>query len=204
MTRFSAFTAALPAVLIAASLGLAVPAFAEEAAAPAAQPMKVEDKEKIEGKGKGMHGKHGKPGMHHRKGGMMDPADLDKIEGMNAEERQAFFKAKREQWEKMSEEERAAARAEIKAKYEALTPEQKEALKERKKKIGEKMRAEYQKKMESMTPEEKEAYLEKIKSRRERMEKDFKRLPPEEQEKFKERLERKRGKASQPRIAPME
>ena len=127
MIRFTALAATLPAILIAASLGLAAPAFAED---NAPQPVKIE----------------GKRMMPHKKGGMMTPEDLDKIEKMTAEERHAFFKERREKWEKMSEEERAAAKAEVKAKLDALTPEQKEALKARQMKIGEKMRAEYQKK----------------------------------------------------------
>ena len=92
MIRFTALAATLPAILIAASLGLAAPAFAED---NAPQPVKIE----------------GKRMMPHKKGGMMTPEDLDKIEKMTAEERHAFFKERREKWEKMSEEERAAAKA---------------------------------------------------------------------------------------------
>lgn len=190
MTHFPALMRYLPAVVLLASLAVATPAAAQETASPATKPIKVE-------------GERGHK-MHHKKGGMMSPEDLDKIENMSAEERQAYFKEKRANWEKMSEEQRAAAKAELKAKFDAMTPEQKEALKERQKKIGEKMRAEYQKKMESMSDEEKAAYLEKIKARKERMEKDYERMSPEQQEKFKERLERKRGKMQQDRVAPME
>ncbi len=184
MIRFFALTAALPAVLIAASLGFAAPAFAEEGAR---QPIKIE-------------GQH----RQHKKGGMMSPEDVAKIESMTAEEREAFLKDKRAAWEKMTDEERAAARADVKAKFDAMTPEEKEALKALQQKIGEKMRAEYQKKLETMTPEEKDAYLEKVKSRKERMEQDFERMTPEQQEKFKQRLERRRGKMQQDRVSPME
>lgn len=190
MYRFPSLQVTLPAALITMGLMLASPALAEDTDSPSTQPVQVD-------------GKH-KPFGHHKKGGMMSPEDLDKIESMSAEERQAFFKEKREKWESMSAEDRAAAQADIKAKFEALSPEQKEALKERQQKIGEKMREEYQKKMDSMTEEEKAAYLEKIKSRKERMEKNFENMTPEQKEKFKERLERKRGKMQQDRVAPME
>lgn len=182
----------LPAIMVVAALTLATPAIAADTAAPApaTKPMKIDGEKNRK--------------MHHKKGGMMSPEDLDKIEGMSAEERQNFFKEKRAGWEKMTEEQRAAAKADMKAKFDAMTPEQKEALKERQKKIGEKMRAEYQKKMDSMTDEEKAAYLEKIKSRKDRMEKDFERMTPEQQGKFKERLERKRGQMQQDRVSPME
>lgn len=106
-------------------------------------------------------GKAGKRDWHKggKHGGMMMTADeLDKLEGMSADERKAYFKQRHEEFEKMSKEEKEAKMEERKKAFDAMSEDDKKALKERNEKFRQKIGAEKKKEMEdflnTLTPEQ--------------------------------------------------
>lgn len=106
-------------------------------------------------------GKAGKRDWHKggKHGGMMMTTDeLDKLEGMSANERKAYFKQRHEEFEKMSKEEKEAKMEERKKAFDAMSDDDKKALKERNEKFRQKIGAEKKKEMEdflnTLTPEQ--------------------------------------------------
>lgn len=107
-------------------------------------------------------GKPGKRDWHKgggKHGGMLMTADeLDKLEGMSADERKAYFEQRHAEFEKMSKEEKEAKMAERKKAFEAMSDDDKKALKERNEKFRQKIGAEKKKEMEdflnTLTPEQ--------------------------------------------------
>jgi hypothetical protein len=98
----------------------------------------------------------------------MEERDLEKVEKMDAAERDAFFKEKREEFKKMSPDEKKALRDKRKAWFEGLPKEKQDALRARHEKLREEFKA--------------------------RKKAEFEKLPPEEQAKIKERMKEHRGK----------
>lgn len=106
----------------------------------------------------------GKPGKGDwkkggKRGGMMMTAEeLDKVEGLSAEERKAYFKQRHEEFSKLSKEEKEAKMAERKKAFEAMSEDDKKALKERNEKFHDTLKAEKKKEMEdflsTLTPEQ--------------------------------------------------
>jgi Spy/CpxP family protein refolding chaperone len=149
MTSLKLSYLSVPLFALALTSYVATAAVAEEAmtAKPAAEA----------GKDGGKDGKRGwhKGGKH---GGMMTADELDKLEGMSADERKAYFKQRHEEFDKLSKEEKEAKMAERKKAFEAMSDDDKKALKERNEKFRQKVGAERKKEMEdflnTLTPEQ--------------------------------------------------
>lgn len=173
-------TMTLSALALVFALAVAHPAQAEDAAPAAAAEATTSDKaadnnpggvkERMkETGGKDWHKKRGEKGEHDKKGprgfGIPSAEELDKLEGMNAEQRKAYMEEKRKKWEGMTDEQKKAEMEKNRAAYDALSDEQKAALKERHKKLREKYHAEKKAEFDAMTPEEQEAFKKKMRAR---------------------------------------
>lgn len=114
-------------------------------------------------------GPHG--GKPPREGRMipMNADEVSKIEKMKPEERDAYFKKKKEEFKAMSPEEKKALRDKRKAWFDSLSQEEKDSLKERNKKLREEFKERKKAEFEKMTPEEKQKFQEERKERREKM-----------------------------------
>ncbi|MCC7036094.1 MAG: hypothetical protein IT560_02190 [Alphaproteobacteria bacterium] len=149
MTSLKLSYLSIPLFALALTSYIATAAVAEEAmtAKPAAEA----------GKDGGKAGKRDwhKGGKH---GGMMTADELDKLEGMSADERKAYFKQRHEEFDKLSKEEKEAKMAERKKAFDAMSDDDKKALKERNEKFRQKVGAERKKEMEdflnTLTPEQ--------------------------------------------------
>jgi len=168
MTPSSFRMMALPAAALAFGLAFSVPASAEpaEPAAPIAKE-RANDGGGTSGKKWGKErGGMGEKGEARGRGfGMPSPDELNKLEGLNADQRRAYMDEKRKAWEAMSDEQKAAQREKNKAAFDSLSPEQKAALKERHMKLREKWHADMKAKFEGMSPEEQEAFKKKMRQR---------------------------------------
>lgn len=164
MTPSSFRMMALPAAALAFGLAFSVPVSAEpaEPAAPIAKE-RANDGGGTSGKKWG-HDRGGK-GERGKGFGMPSPEELDKLEGLNADQRRAYMDEKRKAWEAMSDEQKAALREKNKAAFDGLSPEKKAALKERHMKLREKWHADMKAKFEGMSPEEQEAFKKRMRQR---------------------------------------
>lgn len=88
----------------------------------------------------------------------------------------------KEEWDKLSREEKDKIKAERRAAWQKMSPEEREAIKE-------KRRAERKERWESMTPEEREKFKAE---RRERGKEYYENASPEEKERIKARMEERR------------
>jgi hypothetical protein len=102
----------------------------------------------------------------------VDGAPKVKVEAAKVDDKGDNFIPK-EQWDKLSPEERKKIRAERKAKWEAMTPEEKE-----------KRRAEMKERYKNASPEEKAKIRHRMEERHAHMREKFEKLPPQEREKF--------------------
>jgi len=151
MTSLKLSFLSVPLFALALTGYVATTAVAEEAmmAKPAAEAGKEAGKA-----GKGEYRK----GMKRGGGMMMTAEELDKLEAMSPEERNAFFKQRHEEFGKMSKEEKEAKMNERKKAFEAMSEDDKKALKERNDKFHNTIKAAKKKEMEdflnTLTPEQ--------------------------------------------------
>jgi hypothetical protein len=106
---------------------------------------------------------HERPGrgMRHR-GQRMREALREKFKDMTPEEREAAKAKAKEKFEEIRKK-----REEMKAKWEAMTPEEKEAAKAKLKAKAEEMRAKFKEireRLKNMTPEERKAEIERLRN----------------------------------------
>lgn len=179
----------LPALALTLAFTLASPALAEGP-----------DGGKDRGGWAGAHGDmkkfhDGKP-RHGKRGPMMDAAEIDKVGAMKPEERRAYFKQKRDAFEKMTPEERKAAHEKRKAGFDKLSEADKEALKKKNKDFHDKMKAERKAYIDSLPPEEREKLKKEHDARRAEMKKKWDNMSDEDKKALKEkRHERMKEKA---------
>lgn len=110
-----------------------------------------------------------KDGEHKRHRGdfiPMDDSDMEKIEKMTQEERQTFFKDRREAFKKMTPEEKKSLIEKRKEWFNSLSPEKKEALKERHKKMRDEWKARKKAEFEKLSPEEQAKVKAKMEERK--------------------------------------
>ena len=114
---------------------------------------------------------------------------LTDLEGMSHEDRRAWFEA-------MSPDEREAKRAELMAERDAMSDEDRQAMRDRRRASHDQRRAEW----DSLSDAERDAKREQRRSRHEEMRQRFESMSPEEREAFKQqRRERDHGNRSRHR-----
>ena len=108
---------------------------------------------------------------------------LSELEELSHEDRRAWFEA-------MSPDERAAKRAELIAERDAMSDEDRQAMRDRRRASHDQRRAEW----DSLSDEERAAKREQMRGRRDEMRQRFESMSPEEREAFKQqRRERDHG-----------
>lgn len=125
-----------------------------------------------------------KPGHDHHS--EAHNARKEKLKAMSPDERKAFLETRKKQREERlasmtpKEREMAKSRLEMREKFKKMTPQEKEAFRQ-------KMKAQW----EAMTPEQREAFKQ---GRRKEREDKFSAMTPEQREQAKARMEERRAK----------